>query len=556
MSAAIAAAIFVATAPAPSFADEARRPMSLMIMVDGLRADAVENAPMTNLMRLRDGRWQEGYRGLSSLTGHTLYDARPSSAANHAAIATGVTAAKTKILKNGDTPNGNFAKWPSWLARLVDAQPDKKALYAYSWKGDIQLSPHPKVQNLPLTTVVTNNWPVGGSYEKNATTVPKIMASADAPDATLYFIDIGDWGGHRSGFYPYGWEYTHDMRLADRIIGDTLAAIASRPTFKDEDWLVMVTSDHGGYARSHGIWGGHATTIPVIIAGRRVSQGRIAGMPHNYDLAPLALSHFGIDTSPMGLDGIAPVAVADDALRSLTDGLAAYMSFDGSMPANAVAGGLVPEVRGATRSGVRSGVFGGCLRVAADANGACGLVLGGSESLAFENDSDFAFTLWLRLDDPQQSQAPIVSNKDWERGVNPGIVLIGSRKTDSVKTPGVCFNCALYGESKRLDMGTFDIDYGEWCFYAVTRGADGVLRIYQGGRDGRLYWIAEDARDIILKTGLPFTIGQDGTGRCKVSMQGDVDDFALWTRCLSHDEVRRIYDSGKAGRELSCLLQP
>ena len=44
---------------------------------------------------------------------------------------------------------------------------------------------------------------------------------------------------------------------------------------------------------------------------------------------------------------------------------------------------------------------------------------------------------------------------------NPGIVLIGARKTDGVKNLGVCFNCALSNDKLRLDMGTFDIDYGE-----------------------------------------------------------------------------------------------
>ena len=530
------------------------KPKALMIMVDGMRADVMENAPMTNLLRLRDGRWQKGYRGFSSITGHTLYDARPSSAANHAAIATGVTAAKTGIFKNGDTPKGNFAEWPSWLARLVDARPGTKALYTYSWTGDVKLSPHPGVVNLPLTTVVTNNWPVGGSYERNARTIPDLMARPDAPDSVLYFIDIGDWGGHRSGFYPYGWEYVHDMRLADRIIGDTLAAIASRPDFANEDWLVMVTSDHGGYGRKHGIWGGQATTIPVVVAGRNVPQGRIAGTPRNYDLAPMALAHFGIDVSDMKLDGKAPSTVAADVARPLKDGLAAYMTFDGAKPCNAVAGGPAPVAHGATRSGAVSGAFGGCLRVAADAEGACGVSLDGSESLKFENGADFAFTLWLRLDDSQQPQAPIVANKDWESGKNPGLVLIGARKTDGVDKNGVCFNCALSGKPQRLDMGTFDIDYGEWCFYAVTRGKDGVLRIYQGGRDGRLYWIAEDATAISLRTGLPFWIGQDGTGKCKVSLSGDVDDFALWTRSLSHEDVRRIYEEGRRGRAIEDLL--
>ena len=550
--AALAALTLTAEANALA-ANEPLRPKAIMIMVDGLRADAVENAPMRNLLRLRDGKWQPGYKGFSSLTGHTLYDARPSSAANHAAIATGVTAAKTGIFKNGDTPNGNFAEWPSWLARLVDAQPDKKALYTYSWTGDTKLSPHPKVENLPLTTVITNNWPMDGSYEKNATTVPRIIARSDAPDAILYFIDIGDWGGHRSGFYPYGGEYLHDVLLADRIIGDVISAISSRPDFAREDWLVMVTSDHGGYGKSHGIWGGQATTIPVVIAGRHVPQGRIAGSPRNYDLAPFALAHFGVDASTMKLDGKAPASVAVDRPRPLDDGLAVYMNFDESKPVNAVAGGPAPKMHGATTCGAGSGAFGKCLRVAADASGACGVSLAGSESLAFENDAEFAFTLWLRLDDQQQPQAPIVANKDWESGKNPGIVLIGARKTDGVKNLGVCFNCALSNDKLRLDMGTFDIDYGEWCFYAVTRGPDGALRIYQGGRDGRLYWIAEDATAINLKTGLPFWIGQDGTGKCKVWIKGDVDDFALWTRSLSHEDVRRIYNAGRRGESLADL---
>ena len=87
------------------------KPKALMIMVDGMRADVMENAPMTNLLRLRDGRWQKGYRGFSSITGHTLYDARPSSAANHAAIATG----KCKVSLSGDVDD--FALWTRALTR-------------------------------------------------------------------------------------------------------------------------------------------------------------------------------------------------------------------------------------------------------------------------------------------------------------------------------------------------------------------------------------------------------------------------------------------------------
>ena len=49
---AMAAGICVASAAAP------RHPKALVIMLDGLRADAVENADAANLRMLRDGEWQ------------------------------------------------------------------------------------------------------------------------------------------------------------------------------------------------------------------------------------------------------------------------------------------------------------------------------------------------------------------------------------------------------------------------------------------------------------------------------------------------------------------
>ena len=39
----------------------------------------------------------------------------------------------------------------------------------------------------------------------------------------------------------------------------------------------------------------------------------------------------------------------------------------------------------------------------------------------------------------------------------------------------------------------------------------------------------------------------------KVSLKGDVDDFALWTRALTREEVRRIHDAGRKGHDLGSL---
>ena len=177
----------------------------------------------------------------------------------------------------------------------------------------------------------------------------------------------------------------------------------------------------------------------------------------------------------------------------------------------------------------------------------------GSEKLAFENGGDFAVTLWARLPAKQKGDPVLFSNKDWRNGTNPGIALVASKATDGAKAPGVCFNAGR-PDKGRIDMGTFDVEPGQWTFYAVVRNSEGVLTVYQGRADGRFNWFCAPAPDILVKSGLPFHVGQDGTGAYRHALDGDVDDFALWTRALSHDDVQRIYEAGRQGLPLAELL--
>ena len=101
----------------------ARKPKALLIMLDGARADAVAVARMPAVQSLRDGSWAPGYRGAWTLFGQNVPDARPSSAANHTAIFTAVNAEKSRVFNNGQTKDGDYAHWPTWLKRVTDAVP-------------------------------------------------------------------------------------------------------------------------------------------------------------------------------------------------------------------------------------------------------------------------------------------------------------------------------------------------------------------------------------------------------------------------------------------------
>ena len=76
------------------FSLQAGTPKALVIMLDGTRADVVDAAATPNLHKLIAGQWQPGYHGAYADNARSLSDARPNSAPNHTAIATGVTAAK------------------------------------------------------------------------------------------------------------------------------------------------------------------------------------------------------------------------------------------------------------------------------------------------------------------------------------------------------------------------------------------------------------------------------------------------------------------------------
>lgn len=533
-------------------------PKALVVMLDGVRADVIDNGLAPNLKLLAEGRWQPGYGSAWSFSASTLRDGTTESAPNHVAIATGMTAKKSGIDANIDLIQRGTSteRLPTWLARLAKARPDVKTLHIFAWYADLRLSPDYGVQF------------IFDRDKANTRTLAKMMADRDAPDAVMWYIDLPDHAGHGHGYYPYSRQYAEAVRESDRYVGDVLSAIAARKTFPDEDWLVVVTSDHGGWERAHGMMSTQCYTVPLIVAGRHVAQGRIPGVPRNYDAATTALEHFGFDVSKIDFDGAVRgggVAPTVDR-RPLKDGLAVYLPFSGNKVKNEGFADVTVELCGKPEL-INDGAIGGGLRVSVSTNSTGGVCLKNSERLKFENDAEFGFAVWVRTFSPQIGDPVVFGNKNWSRGSNPGVLLTASRGVDMSRvcrihydikkrgrSPGFMFNCGRDG-MRREDLGVYNPDFGQWTFYAVTRGGDGVVRFYQGRRDGRLYCVADDLSDIAFETGLPFCIGQDGRGVAEYAFVGDVDEFAMWTRTLAHEEVHRIFKAGLVGDGLQSLVE-
>lgn len=96
------------------------------------------------------------------------------------------------------------------------------------------------------------------------------------PDVMFVYFGQVDEFGHgavdsRASFSPDSTLYLNAISHVDSHIGELLRAMRARPKFSDENWLVLVTTDHGGRGNKHGgdsdeerkIWlAAHGTDLP------------------------------------------------------------------------------------------------------------------------------------------------------------------------------------------------------------------------------------------------------------------------------------------------------
>ncbi len=458
-------------------------PKALIVMLDGARADSFFDTPTPNIDKLMaPGGWQAGYNGAWSFSVDTVPDAPANSAPNHAAIATGVTAVKNLVIDNGKTSAGNYEAWPHVLSYLA---PEYKTAYLYGWNESGQVRAKGNVEYLEV-----------GDSGVTAAAVERIK---NGVDAMMVYINAPDAAGHNVGFYPHTAAYRETISGCDAIIGKMMDAISARPDFNDEDWLIIVTADHGGYHTGHGMPSAHAGKVPMVVTGKHVKSGELTGVQSVVDAPATMLAHFGIDPEKLGLDG-RPLGseVAADELEAVSTSSVSLKLDGGRTPFD---------------SGWRI------------------------ESLPF------TLTMMVRADGEQPGDAPIFANKNWNDGKNPGIA-VAAGTSNGWTGPGYVCNIGRASETRRMDIGAIDPLPGEWVFMAVTVAADGKCRLYEGRPDGAFHFLAGKADGAVLDSGMTIHFGQDGTGSYKFSFNGEIRNIEFYPdRALSPRSIHAIYEN-------------
>jgi predicted AlkP superfamily pyrophosphatase or phosphodiesterase len=260
---------------------------ALVIGVDGLRWDRVneENAP-----RLR-GLEKEGLFAPSLLNVDS--GTRTDSGPGWSTIATGVWPDKHGVLDNS-FGGARYERYPDFLTRLKRADPARTTFAAVDWPPLAEMGTFGQ----QIDTIVVGDGETHGYPTEDERMTEAVIAGLQVSDAAFVYLGCVDIAGHRTGALSK--QYSRAIVAVDGWIGRMLDAVARRPA--DEEWLIVVTTDHGH--RDEGDHGGYtdAERSTFILATGPGMRPDTSDDTTLVDLAPTVLHHFGVPV-PSELDG-------------------------------------------------------------------------------------------------------------------------------------------------------------------------------------------------------------------------------------------------------------
>lgn len=249
----------------------------IILSLDGLRPDAIELAPMPNLLDLMK-------ISAYSLTAQTV---RPSATLPaHSSMLTGLCPSKHGVDWNDYIPQNGIAQGAD-LFDLTHAA----GMENYMFVGKEKLQQVTDASNLDRFVYIN---------DRDKVVMQTLLADFPQDFGVLFihFATTDDMG------HVYGWLSPEQLSVvfrADEAIGELLSTLDARG-LRDET-LLIVTSDHGGHNMTHGSSSPEDMTIPWIVSGPNVQAGELMTSIHITDTAATVAYALGLSI-PSEWDGL------------------------------------------------------------------------------------------------------------------------------------------------------------------------------------------------------------------------------------------------------------
>lgn len=267
----------------------------LVIGLDGVRPDILAETETPNIDALIT---------VGAYSDSVTTKAQTISGSGWSSMLTGVWPEKHGVVSNDFTTN-DYADYPDFLTRLELVDRDFNTFAVVDWPplGGPD-SGGPLISDTVDLKIMFDGEEAGYHVADSLSVAAAVRYIANQdPDAGFVYIGEPDVAAHEYGARSP--EYRASIATADAQVGALLGAIRNRPTFAEEDWLVLISTDHG-----HKDEGGHGGTTPeettvfYLADGPSVSPGGPDFDPNIVDVAVTALAHLGVDIDPSWrLDG-------------------------------------------------------------------------------------------------------------------------------------------------------------------------------------------------------------------------------------------------------------
>lgn len=246
----------------------------LIIGIDGCRPDALLKAETKNIDKL----WKNGAYSFNAKT-----DEISSSGICWTGMLTGVWHEKHRVVSN-EYDNPNIGEYPHFFHRIKEQKPELKTFSVVNWN--------------PIHKILQENdadYSAEFSNDKMVSKhVAKILKHGDV-DVMFVQLDHVDHAGHIYDYVSNSKKYLKAIKKSDIQVGEMVNVLKKRLNYKDENWLIIVSTDHGGSDFGHGKDIPEHTTIFYIASGNGVRKGEIEKQVNVIDVAVTALKHLGIE---------------------------------------------------------------------------------------------------------------------------------------------------------------------------------------------------------------------------------------------------------------------
>lgn len=202
----------------------------LLIGIDGCRGDVIRYADIPRMRQLM----QNAVYSYDALTQPPTW-----SGPGWSSLLTGVWSNKHGVTDNSFS-GSNYAAYPMIFKHLKAANPSMQTVSICAWA--------------PINQHIISDADAAVNVGTDAAAKDSAVARLKNGDPDFMFVQFNevDNAGHGFGFDTSVPQYMSAISNMDAYVGDMIDAMRARPGYADEDWMVIITTDHGGNLAGHG----------------------------------------------------------------------------------------------------------------------------------------------------------------------------------------------------------------------------------------------------------------------------------------------------------------